>query len=87
MPTLVNLSCLSLLTLSARASRIFSLRPVELGELANEGWQVGFMVLAVEPMGMPTLESSFHRVGKEILIHADLYADSTNYLVVGEFIF
>jgi ABC-type uncharacterized transport system YnjBCD ATPase subunit len=45
------------------------------------------MVLAVEPMGMPTLESSFHRVGKEILIHADLYADSTNYLVVGEFIF
>jgi hypothetical protein len=35
-------------------------RDIVLDESANEGWEARFMVLAIEPGFMPSLERGFH---------------------------
>jgi hypothetical protein len=41
------------------------------------------VILAIEPLGMPTLERSLKREGKEIPVCPGLNADSADHLAVG----
>jgi hypothetical protein len=41
------------------------------------------VILTIEPLGVPTLQSCFQGEGKKDPICASLNTDSTNYLAVG----
>jgi hypothetical protein len=65
-------------------SRLFTLGSLELGELAYEGWEDGFVILTVEPCSMPSLERIFHEKIKETSTRAGLEAYTPyNFLVGG----
>jgi hypothetical protein len=55
-----------------KRSRLFTLGSLELGKLAYEGREAGFMVLIVEPCSMPSAKRIFQGEIKETSTRAGL---------------
>jgi hypothetical protein len=55
---------------------------LELREMAYEWREAGFMVLAIEPCSVPSMERSFQRKVKESSMRGDLKTYSLNNLLV-----
>jgi hypothetical protein len=53
-------------------SRLFAPRSLELGDLAYEWREAGFMVLAIEPCPMPSLKRAFQGKIEEASVRASL---------------
>jgi hypothetical protein len=53
-------------------------------KLANEGRQTCLVVLTVELLSMPALQIGLEGKGEKILICTSMYADSADYLRLGD---
>jgi hypothetical protein len=65
-----------------KRSRFFTASPLEFRELAHKGREARFMILAVEPRPMPTLERSLHRKINELGARMGVKTETPNDLTV-----